>query len=234
MSLPDDCHPHAPRPSDQRIEVAARAICDALAGDRFGRPSPDAQRVVYLRAACSGFRRYGHEEATAPDDYRWAVKLMIEVGLLRCVPVEPSKPLKDELFDWSLMERAGGSSKTTNAPELKLVSTPQLWIRWRGAGRVIGLGFYRIRCDRSDRSVWLDGVKIAGELDEEVFDYLVVLVETYPDPIRWEDIKTKAPSLGENQGRLSTKVDAIGISFSGRIKVERKRSRGHSLKILDG
>ncbi|VTU00925.1 unnamed protein product [Gemmataceae bacterium] len=240
MVLPEDCHPHAPQPPDHRIEAAARAICEALAGDRYGRRYGGQERAVTVRAACSGFSRRGREDPIPPDDYRWAVKLMLDTRLLELISykVEPLPFLKDELFDLKVLidEKRRNNLVTeasvSEASVLELVSTPQLWVKWRSTERMIGAGFSRFRCDSSDRSLWLDGRRITPELEQDVFDYLVVLVEVYPGLIPWKDIKSKVPTLGEHQGRFNAKVGRIPRPFSVRVRVDRTPGRGHSLKIL--
>jgi hypothetical protein len=229
MSLPEDCRPRAPAPpSDARIEVAAREICEALARSRFERQRGE-ERAIDLRDACSGFPKFGCKNPIPTDDYRWAVKRMVGTGLLVCVEVKKSEPWEDDIIDWSCLEQQ------VELPRFEIISTPQLWLRRRGTEPVLGASAQssRIHCEKPNRSVWVDNEQIASELDEEVFDYLAVLVESYPKPISFKEIKKLVPTLTENQTRLRSKVkDKLPRSFWKKIEIQRKPSQGHVLKLL--
>lgn len=232
MTLPEDCQPRAPRPSDARIEAAAREICEVMASDTYGRPRDpkstvpqcEQERVVDLRDACSGFPKFRQENPIATDDYRWAVQLLVEAGLLvlKSTATEFVPEKMGKIFLWT--------AAVESTLQYSLVSTPCMWTKWRTEGPILG-PCSRIRCDRSDRSVWLDGNRIVGELDEDVFDYLAVLVASYPNRIPYEEIQKRAPSLTENQSRFNSKVDKLHYSFSSRIEVDRKTGKGHVLKL---
>ena len=53
----------------------------------------------------------------------------------------------------------------------------------------------RLRCDETDRSVYLDGRRIAGELDLTLFRVFRVLVDQYPEAIPFRLIKARVPGL---------------------------------------
>ena len=53
----------------------------------------------------------------------------------------------------------------------------------------------RVRCQDTDRSVWLDGKRMACELELPVFRFFKVLVEAYPDPVTYSKISERAPGL---------------------------------------
>jgi hypothetical protein len=53
----------------------------------------------------------------------------------------------------------------------------------------------RVRCDESDRSVYLDGKRIAGGVDLAVFRFFRVIAEAYPDPIPFKQIQARAAGL---------------------------------------
>src|SRR5262249_31799200 len=91
----------------------------------------------------------------------------------------------------------------------------------------------RIWCERSDRSIWLDGKRIVGELEEDLFGYLQVLAASYPNPIAYGKIEAQVPTLPEKQSRLNTKVDALPRAFSKVFEIERTSGRGHLLKIRE-
>jgi len=90
----------------------------------------------------------------------------------------------------------------------------------------------RLRCDPSDRSVWLDGRRLASGLEEDVFKYLEVLAERYPEPVTYGAIKKLVPTLPENQTRFNSVVDRLSRTFLKHIEVVRKTGRGHLLAIL--
>ena len=85
----------------------------------------------------------------------------------------------------------------------------------------------RVRCEKSDRSVYLDGKKLAAGLGEDVFAYMEVLAGSYPDPIPFAKIKEKSNALeGANQSRLKLKIP-------NRLKhlVQQIPNKGHVLKL---
>jgi hypothetical protein len=61
----------------------------------------------------------------------------------------------------------------------------------------------RIRCNDTDRSVWLDGRCIAKELDRKHFGFIRALARAYPDPLTWNRIINSGSGLrGGNQTRF--------------------------------
>ncbi len=213
MTIPQDYLPRAPQPPAPRVEAAALAICDALAGERFGRQR-GGKRVVDLRDACGGFRRFGRENSIPPDDYRWATQLMVEAGLLECVEAKPPSPLKDEFF-----------ADQPGPPEYVLVSTLDLWTRWRTQGGLLcprgeplpgPLGdpvtppvaepnapaSSRVRCDEGTRSVFLDDRCLAEGMVPHVFRFFKAIADAHPEPIKFKAIRERAPGL---HGKHSTR-----------------------------
>ncbi len=53
----------------------------------------------------------------------------------------------------------------------------------------------RVRCEEPDRSVYLDGKRIVGEVELALFRFFRVIAEAYPDPIRFKEIQRRAPGL---------------------------------------
>jgi hypothetical protein len=53
----------------------------------------------------------------------------------------------------------------------------------------------RVRCDEADRSVTLDGMRIAHQIELAVFRFFRVLAEVCPDPISYRHIKERVPGL---------------------------------------
>jgi len=93
-------------------------------------------------------------------------------------------------------------------------------------------GQNRLRCDSSDRSIWLDDKQVASGLEADVFEYLEVLAATYPEAISLRKIRGRVQTLPENDSRFNCKVDRAMNSFSTRqIGIERIRGRGHVLKF---
>lgn len=204
MTLPEDCRPRAPQPPEHRIEAAAREICDALAADHFGGPQ-DRERAVDLRTACSGLRRYGHQSPIAADDFRWAVKLMLDYGLLKCREVPPGKSVEDEFFDLTKLPHLNQNLTTPSRPEYRLISTPQLWVRWQKSMPFFATDVpetTRIRCDAANRSVYLDEVCLAHGMELSLFRMFQIVAEEYPNAIKFTMIKTKVKGI---HGKHSTR-----------------------------
>lgn len=53
----------------------------------------------------------------------------------------------------------------------------------------------RVRCDESDRSVYLDGKRVAGEVELTLFGFFRVLAEAYPNPVAFKEIQRRTPGL---------------------------------------
>jgi hypothetical protein len=68
----------------------------------------------------------------------------------------------------------------------------------------------RVRCDESDRSIYLDGKRVAEEMELAVFRFFRAIVGAYPDPISYRKIANRVPGLlGKHptrdlKGRLPT------------------------------
>jgi hypothetical protein len=61
----------------------------------------------------------------------------------------------------------------------------------------------RLRYDREDHSLWIDGRCVAKELDRKQFGFVSALVNAYPEPVKWSVIsKTVSGCRGGNQTRL--------------------------------
>jgi hypothetical protein len=88
---------------------------------------------------------------------------------------------------------------------------------------------YRVRCVPSDRSVWLDGKRVANGLDEDVFAYVEVLAAGYPVHIPFKGIQNQKPTvlLGVNQSRLKEKLPRE------LKKLVTRGQRGHVLRLPD-
>jgi hypothetical protein len=225
MDVPEYCRPRAPAPPHSRIEAAALEICEAMASDYFG-GSNFSQRSVNLRHVASWLQRRNRDNPTPADDYRWAAKLMIEAGLVECMEYKSTPaPDPDEFFERPFPQQP---------PEFFLVSKPELWKRRRLEAPILGtdVAGFRIRFNSGNRSLWLDDRLIASNLDEEVFDYMKVLVSSYPDPISYKGIRKQSPLLPENQSRFNTRVDRALSKLLKFLTIERESSRGHLLKRI--
>jgi hypothetical protein len=53
----------------------------------------------------------------------------------------------------------------------------------------------RVRCDESDRSVYLDGKRVVGEVELPVFRFFKVIAEAYPDPVPFAKIQSRTHGL---------------------------------------
>jgi hypothetical protein len=53
----------------------------------------------------------------------------------------------------------------------------------------------RVRCDESDRSVYLDGKRVASEVELAVFRFFRAIAESYPDPISYKKIADRVPGF---------------------------------------
>jgi hypothetical protein len=85
----------------------------------------------------------------------------------------------------------------------------------------------RVRCDPSDRSVWVDGKRLASGLAPEVYAYFTVLADQYPEPITFPEMQRRSTELeGVNQSRLKDKIPCqlVGI-------VWRSSNKGHVLRL---
>jgi hypothetical protein len=80
---------------------------------------------------------------------------------------------------------------------------------------------------KSDRSVYLDGERLAVGLDEDVFAYFAILADQYPSPITFPDMKKQSPDLqGVNQTRLKHKIPAKLADL-----VEIVQNKGHVFRL---
>jgi hypothetical protein len=87
----------------------------------------------------------------------------------------------------------------------------------------------RVRCDSSDRSVSLDGKRLASGLDEDVFAYFVALAERYSNPITFPEMQKMSPDLaGANQSRLKIKIPTKLTALVRTIP-----NKGHVLLLPD-
>lgn len=85
----------------------------------------------------------------------------------------------------------------------------------------------RVRCDSADSSFWLDGRRVAGGLEDEVFAYVQALADNYPDPISFQQLQDRVPALaGVNQSRLKKKLPAA----IGNL-ITRNSGQGHVLEL---
>src|SRR5262249_24100118 len=53
----------------------------------------------------------------------------------------------------------------------------------------------RVRCEESDRSVYLDGKRIVAEVELPLFRFFRVIAEAYPDPMAFKDIQRRTTGL---------------------------------------
>ena len=60
----------------------------------------------------------------------------------------------------------------------------------------------RVRCEEPDRSVYLDGKRLVGEVELALFRFFRVIAEAYPDPIAFKAIQRHTPGL---YGKHSTR-----------------------------
>jgi len=85
----------------------------------------------------------------------------------------------------------------------------------------------RLRCEPSDRSVWLDGKRLASGLPEDVFAYFSILAERYPESVSFPSMaKRSIPLKGVNQTRLKSRIPRALRSFVKTIP-----GKGHSLRL---
>ena len=169
-SLPDDCSPCAPAPSTDRIELAAQAICDALRSNRLSRTA-GGERVIDALLVCAGFRRPGEEPRDDADDFRWAVRRMIEAGLLEVVESEATQTTnappneRDDLV-WAFRERLFPPESQT--PQRLFRATIQLWAKFQGGGPLLG------------------STPVAGRKGKKVNDKMILLLHKEPlESLNW-------------------------------------------------
>lgn len=84
----------------------------------------------------------------------------------------------------------------------------------------------RVRCDANDRSVYLDGKRLVGELPPHLFHFFRVIAEHHPDPIPFSKIQDRAPGLrGKHQTRIKEQLppELSRLIASG--------TRGYTLKV---
>jgi hypothetical protein len=85
----------------------------------------------------------------------------------------------------------------------------------------------RVRCGPSDRSVSVDGKRLASGLDPDVYAYFEVLADLYPEPITFPEMQRRSPELkGVNQSRLKTKIPRQLAQL-----VQTKPNKGHVLRL---
>ncbi|MBN9521015.1 hypothetical protein J0H58_21270 [bacterium] len=85
----------------------------------------------------------------------------------------------------------------------------------------------RLRCDEADRSVYLDGRRIAGEVDLTLFRFFRVLAEEYPDAIPFRLIQRRVAGLGGKHPTRDLR-DRLPLELSRLVTSGRA---GYSLKL---
>jgi len=85
----------------------------------------------------------------------------------------------------------------------------------------------RIRCDDGDRSVYLDGKRIAGELTHSVYGFFTAIVAAYPDPITFKKMKTQVRVL---RGKHPTR-DLMDRLPAPLVPLVRSGKEGYSLVL---
>jgi hypothetical protein len=85
----------------------------------------------------------------------------------------------------------------------------------------------RVRCNESDRSVELDGRRIASEVELPVFRFFKAIADAYPDPIPFKKIRTVAPRL---RGKHPTR-DLNDRLPTALARLVRSGKHGYSLEL---
>lgn len=85
----------------------------------------------------------------------------------------------------------------------------------------------RVRCDEADRSVYLDGRRVVGEVELAVFRFFKVIAEAHPDPISFARIQDRAPGL-HGKNRTRDLKDRLPAPLDGWVK---SGKHGYGLKL---
>jgi hypothetical protein len=122
-SLPAEYHPSPPEPPEAVIAAAAEEIRGALIKGELDAES--GERTIGVSEVCAGFSFAGLPKLGDRHYYPWAVKRLIDAGLVEVLmrPIPVLDP--NDAGNWF------PRSDEVPSPAYFLRSTPELWRRWR-------------------------------------------------------------------------------------------------------